>query len=80
MAPSHADGSLVYGPDAIIPHNSAVRHSHMWGPRALLNRCKGLAVLEFRYIPVVRQTTPMSTQCNSAAGDGFSVAESFWRK
>ena len=44
-------GRLYTDPKPIIPHNPAVRHSHMWGPLVLPNRYKGLAVLEFRYIP-----------------------------
>lgn len=44
-------GRLYHDPKPVIPHNPAVRHTHMWGPLILPNRHKGLAVLEFRYIP-----------------------------
>ncbi len=43
-------GRLYTDPKPIIPHNPAVRHTHLWGPLVLPNRYKGLAVLEFRYV------------------------------
>ena len=44
-------GRLYNEPKPLIPHNPAVRHTHMWGPLVLPNRYKGMAVLEFRYVP-----------------------------